>query len=127
MAVKKSFQVLSDLLVFNSIEPTIETIPTDGYDAKKELGLSWELEDANDEGEAVVSLSDNIVYCIVTDCVKRLTVLHEALHCINFIYTCINAVVDVENDEIYVRNATWLQDAVLTEWEDYYNKLVLKN
>ena len=31
MAVKKSFQVLSDLLVFNSIEPTIETIPTDGY------------------------------------------------------------------------------------------------
>ena len=32
MAVKKSFQVFSDLLVFNSIEPTIETIPTDGYD-----------------------------------------------------------------------------------------------
>lgn len=115
-------------ILFHPLDYSVVLIITDSIiDAKKELGLSWEIEDANDEGEAVISLSDNIVYCIVTDCVKRLTVLHEALHCINFIYTCINAVVDVENDEIYVRNATWLQDIILAEWEDYYNKLALKS
>lgn len=31
MAVKKTFQVISDLLVYNSIEPTIEVNPSDGY------------------------------------------------------------------------------------------------
>lgn len=32
MAVQKKFQVLSDLVVFNSIEPTIEVNPNDGYE-----------------------------------------------------------------------------------------------
>lgn len=31
MAVKKTYKVLSDLLVFNSMEPTIEVNPEDGY------------------------------------------------------------------------------------------------
>ena len=44
-----------------------------------------------------------------------------------FIYSVINAEIDPNSDEIYVRHASWLQDVILTEWEDYYNNLALRN
>ncbi len=113
---------------FPPLEHPVVLIITDNVvEAKKELQLAWDLEDSSDVGQAVFQHSTGIVYCIVLDTATRLTVLHEALHCINFIYSVINAEIDPNSDEIYVRHASWLQDVILTEWEDYYNNLVLRN
>ena len=113
---------------FPPLEHPVVLIITDKVvEAKKELQLAWDLEDSSDVGQAVFQHSTGIVYCIVLDTATRLTVLHEALHCINFIYSVINAEIDPNSDEIYVRHASWLQDVILTEWEDYYNNLALRN
>lgn len=113
---------------FPPLEHPVVLIITDNVaEAKKELQLAWDLEDSSDVGQAVFQHSTGIVYCIVLDTATRLTVLHEALHCINFIYSVINAEIDPNSDEIYVRHASWLQDVILTEWEDYYNNLALRN
>ena len=113
---------------FPPLEHPVVLIITDNVvEAKKELQLAWDLEDSSDVGQAVFQHSTGIVYCIVLDTATRLTVLHEALHCINFIYSVINAEIDPNSDEIYVRHASWLQDVILTESEDYYNNLASRN
>ena len=102
---------------FPPLEHPVVLIITDNVvEAKKELQLAWDLEDSSDVGQAVFQHSTGIVYCIVLDTATRLTVLHEALHCINFIYSVINAEIDPNSDEIYLRHASWLQDVILTEW-----------
>lgn len=111
---------------FPPLEHPVVLIITDNV-VEAKLQLAWDLEDSSDVGQAVFQHSTGIVYCIVLDTATRLTVLHEALHCINFIYSVINAEIDPNSDEIYVRHASWLQDVILTEWEDYYNNLALRN
>lgn len=48
-------------------------------------------------------------------------VLHECIHAVDNMYANISARMDVENDEIYVRDVSHLQDIVLTMFEEHVN------
>lgn len=93
-------------------------------EVNKAFGLPWEeTDDFNFAGYSQIFNGD--VYIHLLDEGSRLTILHECIHAINLIYTEINAQVDTENDEVYVRDVSWLQDQVLTLIEKYTNDLEL--
>lgn len=93
-------------------------------EVNRTFGLPWEeTDDLNFAGYSQVFNGD--VYIHLIDDSSRLTILHECIHAVNIIYTEINARVDTENDEVYVRDVSWLQDQVLTLIEKYTNDLKL--
>lgn len=91
----------------------------------KGLDLHWSGEEESWEG--CTAIGDNgDIYCIVREDVKRLTVLHECIHAINKIRFLVYSEVDLEKDETYVREVSWLQNTILDMWENYFNQLALK-
>lgn len=118
----------SQTIEFPYLDYSIVFIIADSiYEAKVELKIEYTEDDKHDIGQAVLD-KNGIIYCIVVDDrTERLTVLHEAIHCINIMYRMIGAEISLDMDEIYVRQVSWLQDQVLGLWDAYYNNLVISN
>lgn len=57
----------------------------------------------------------------------RVGVLHECIHAINDMYARIGAKIDPDNDEVYVREVSTLQDKVLDMHYEYNAKAVVRN
>lgn len=79
--------------------------------------LPW-AEDDNEVFDAYTQVFEGTIYIVLTLSCSRCVVIHEALHAINQMYAYMKARMDVENDEIYVREASYLQDKVLTIFEN---------
>lgn len=82
--------------------------------------LPWnEGEDA--EMYAYCQKINDCIYIVLRKDNSRKTILHECVHAINTMYADMHAVMDVENDEIYARDVSFLQDAVLNIFENEIN------
>ena len=99
-------------------------ICTQILDALKELNLQWDGEESGWEGATI--WTGSTVYCLVNEDSNKRTVLHEAIHAINKIRFTVYSEVDLQKDETYVREVSWLQDKMLDMWEDYFLHEALK-
>lgn len=78
MALQKKFQPVEELLVFPSLEPTIEVIPNDGYDSKKQTSTYIDKTDTiqfvqkNEDGSVIPGWQSEQLALILLDRVKKL-------------------------------------------------------
>ena len=82
-------------------------------DGLKEQGLPWDTDLKDVDGFVITH--DGVVYCLIEKSAPVLVFLHEAIHCIDHLYQNVWAKVDVENDEVYVRQVSTLQKLFLEE------------
>lgn len=82
----------------------------------KEEKLPWSGDEHELDGFAQYIGDRNIVVVLKYDNTRDV-VLHECIHAINILYSTIDEKVDVDNDELYVRYVSWLQNQVLTKFE----------
>lgn len=78
-----------------------------------ELKLSWDEHDKHVDG--LVITDNGTVYCLIEKNAPPLVYLHEAIHCIDHLYSYVGAEHDVDNGEIYVRQVSTLQKLFLEE------------
>lgn len=116
----------SDVIMFHTYEKGVRIVcgPT-FFDVCTTLKLPWET-DSDAKYFGYVQVLDGIVYIFLKDDSTRLTILHECVHAINSIYSMIGADIDPDNDEIYVRDVSWLQEQVLTLFEQHINDVALE-
>ena len=116
----------SDVIMFHTYEKGDKIVcgPT-FFDVCTTLKLPWET-DSDAKYFGYVQVLDGIVYIFLKDDSTRLTILHECVHAINSIYSMIGADIDPDNDEIYVRDVSWLQEQVLTLFEQHINDVALE-
>ena len=112
----KTFE--SELIEYLAYEQCIKVLIGDNLrQICLDKNLPW-TEDDDNVLEAYTQEFEGVIYIVLTITCPRVTVLHEPLHAINLMYTNMRARMDVENDEIYVREASYLQDKVLTIFEN---------
>lgn len=86
-------------------------------DACLENNLPWE-ENQDEIMDAYCQRIKDCTYIVLRKDNTRKIVLHECVHAINQLYVNMNAAMDVDNDEIYVRDVSFLQDTVLSIFEE---------
>lgn len=112
----KTFE--SELIEYLAYEQCIKVLIGDNLrQICLDKNLPW-TEDDDKVLEAYTQEFEGVIYIVLTITCPRVTVLHEPLHAINLMYANMKARMDVENDEIYVREASYLQDKVLTIFEN---------
>lgn len=112
----KTFE--SELIEYPAYEQCIKVLVGDNLrQICLDKGIPW-AENDDKVLDAYVQEFEGIIYVVLTPKCSRCTVLHEPLHALNQMYVNMMARMDVENDEIYVREASYLQDKVLTIFEN---------
>lgn len=112
----KTFE--SELIEYPAYEQGIKVIIGDNLrQICLDKNLPW-AEDDNEVFDAYTQVFEGTIYIVLTPNCSRCVVIHETLHAINQMYAYMKARMDVENDEIYVREASYLQDKVLTIFEN---------
>lgn len=93
----------------------------------KELELGYTGDEINWDGCTTTEPDEQgNFYCIVCRDSNKLIVLHEAHHAINKVRNYVISEVNLEYDETYVREVSWIQNICLEMWESYFNDLALK-
>lgn len=85
-----------------------------------EEDLPWE-EGLDSNYDAYVQIYNGIIYMVLRKDNSRQIVLHECIHAINKIYDYIHADINLDNDEVYVREVSYFQEQVLKVFENEIN------
>lgn len=86
-----------------------------------EFNLPWELDD-DQAVQGYVHVVDGIINIMLRTDSSRKVILHECVHAIDRMYSFMRAQLDPNNDEIYARDISCLQDVVLDMHYEYWAK-----
>lgn len=114
--------MVSDPIYFPTYEQTIKVVI--GNTLKEcciENNFPWE-EHVDETTDAYCQKIEECIYIVLRKDNSRKIVLHECVHAINQMYTYMCAYLNVEYDEIYARDISFLQDKVLNIFEEYNKK-----
>lgn len=112
----------SEPLVYPTYEQSVRVIigPT-LKEVCKEYDLPWD-DGCDTSYDAYCQQVGEYIYVVLREDNSRRIVLHECVHAIDIMYANIEAKIDASNDEIYVRDVSYLQDIVLTMFENNIKK-----
>lgn len=112
---------ISNPIYFPTYEQGIKVVIGDTLkECCLENTLPWE-EGEDEKMDAYCQQVGEYIYIVLRKDNTRKVVLHECIHAVDNMYANISARMDVENDEIYVRDVSHLQDIVLTMFEEHIN------
>jgi len=93
----------------------------------QDLSLPWEDGDINIDGICLTYKGKMYILVENGSVERRQTLLHECLHAVNQIWNSYEATLDLGNDEIYVREVSYLQEFALKIIDSYDNDQAIKN